>query len=169
MAGKFASLPGWSKGTVAVLVTSGAIVGIYYGIKGIKKLSEKKSGGTDPAQSEEVKTVEDELQKLNKNSSTKQRLTNSQALSIANTIDSAMQDLGTDEQTIKDQFYRLYNNADFLAVQKSFGKRLIRSGSVVFADDLTLTLIPALRSELDSYWIGLINEILKKKNIKYRV
>lgn len=169
MAGNMNSLPSWAKGTMAVIITSGVIVGAFFAVKGIKKIIERRSGGTDTSQTAEVKTTEDELNALNKNAKTKQRLTDSQALAIANTIDSAMQNLGTDEQTIKDQFYKLYNDADFLAVQSAFGKRLIKSGSVVFVEDVKLTLIPALRSELDEYWIGLINTILKKKNIKYRI
>ena len=169
MAGALKNLPSWAKGTIAVIITASVVVGTVFAIKVIRKSIEIKKAGTEPAQKEEVETAESELSKLNKSTSTKQKITNSQALAIANIIDSSMQGLGTDEQSIKDQFYKLSNDADFLAVQKAFGKRLIRSGSVVFVEDVRLTLIPALHNELSDYWINLINKILKTKSIKYRI
>jgi hypothetical protein len=169
MAGALKNLPPWAKGTIAVIITASVVVGTVFAIKGIRKAVERSKGGTEPAQKEEVETAESELTTLNKTNATKQKLTNSQALAIANIIDSAMQNMGSDEQSIKDQFYKLSNDADFLAVQKAFGKRLIKSGTVVFVPDVRLTLIPALHSELSDYWINLINKILKAKNIKYRV
>lgn len=169
MAGALKNLPSWAKGTIAVIITASVVVGTVFAIRGIRKSVEKAKGGTEPAQKEEVETAESELTTLNKTNATKQKLTNSQALSIANVIDSSMQGLGTDEQSIKDQFYKLSNDADFLAVQKAWGKRLVKSGSIVFVEDVRLTLIPALHNELSDYWINLINKILKAKNIKYRI
>lgn len=169
MAKGFEGLPGWAKGTIAVLVTAGGIIGVFYGVRAVRNQIKKSQGGTDRGQGQELDTAENELSDLNKDSKTKQKLSSSQALAIANTIDESMQGIGTDEQTIKDQFYKLSNDADFLAVQKAFGKRLIKSGSIVFVEDIRLTLIPALHNELDAYWIGLINDILRKKNIKYRI
>lgn len=169
MAKGFEGLPGWAKGTIAVLVTAGGIIGVFYGVRAIRNQIKKSQGGTDKGQTSEIKETEDELSVLNKDTKTRQKLSNSQALAIANTIDDSMQGIGTDEQTIKDQFYKLSNDADFLAVQKAFGKRLIKSGSVVFVEDIRLTLIPALHNELSDYWINLINGILRKKNIKYRI
>lgn len=169
MASGFNDLPSWAKGVIAVLATGTVVVGGYYLIKAIDKRAKLATSGTDKAQSEEVDDTKQELDALNQSSSTKQKLTGSEALSIANTIDQAMQGLGTDEQTIKDQFYKLNNNADFLAVQKAWGKRLIKSGSILFVEDIKLTFVPALRNELNSYWVGLINKVLKAKGIKYRV
>ena len=159
----FTSLPTWAKGIIGVAVVGATIYGIY-------KISQKlKAAKEDRPNKSEGKEVENELVALNQNPSTKQTISPSQALSIANTIYNSMIGLGTDEYAIYGQFYILRNNADFLAVQKAYGTRTIPSGSIVFVTDFKGTLVPSLRNELSSSEAQTINKILGKKKIKYRI
>lgn len=123
----------------------------------------------DQSNRDENQSTANELEKLNKNPSTRQKITDSQAQGYANSIYASMQGIGTDEQAIKDIFYHLKNDADFLALKKFFGTRTVWSGTPFFVSDVRGTLIPLLRDELSAYWIGLINDILRAKKIKYRV
>lgn len=123
----------------------------------------------DQSNRDENQSTANELEKLNKNPATRQKITDSQAQGYANSIYASMGGLGTDEQAIKDIFYHLKNDADFLALKKFFGTRTVWSGTPFFVSDVRGTLIPLLRDELSAYWIGLINDILKAKKIKYRV
>lgn len=123
----------------------------------------------DQSNREENQSTANELEQLNKNPSTRQKITNSQAQGYANSIYGSMQGIGTDEQAIKDIFYHLKNDADFLAVKKAFGTKTVWSGTPFFVGDFRGTFIPCLRNELSSYWIGAINKILADKKIKYRV
>jgi hypothetical protein len=123
----------------------------------------------DQSNRDENQSTANELEKLNKNPATRQKITDSQAQGYANSIYASMGGLGTDEQAIKDIFYHLKNDADFLALKKFFGTRTVWSGTPFFVSDIRGTLIPLLRNELSAYWIGLINDILKAKKIKYRV
>ena len=143
----------------------GFAVGIYLVyrlIKGVNKFQEDI-----PFQSEEQSTA-NELAKLNKNPYTRQKLTESQAKSYANKLFQAMDGLGTDEQSIYSVFYKLQNDADFLAIQNAFGTKTISSGSY-FVSDVRGTMVPCLSSELDIDELKRVNDILSKKNIKYRI
>lgn len=163
------NLPPRARGIIAVVVTVSVVTGAVFGIIAIRNAVKKKQAGTSTGQKEEQKEVEKELTVLNKDPKTKQKLTKSQAEAIANIFDASMQGLGTDEQSIKDQFYKMQNDADFAAVQEAFGKRLIYSGSWLFVYDVELTMIPALHNELSDWWINEINGILKARNITYRI
>lgn len=110
-----------------------------------------------------------ELEQLNSNSSTKQTLTKQQAISFANSLFTALDGYGTDETGIFSVFYKLKNNADFLAVSNAFGTREISSGSWNPEANFKGTLAPALRSELDASYILKLNSILSQKNIKYKI
>lgn len=138
----------------------------YVTYKIIKKINQAP---VDRPNVSENQQTSNELQMLNQNPSTKQKITNSQAFSMANSIFQAMAGLGTDEDAIISQFYLLTNNADYLALQKAFGTRNIPSGSIVFVSDFKGTLAPALRNELSATDCSRINNILKAKKIKYRV
>lgn len=159
----YSELPPQAK--AVIVVGSIALLGIL--IYQISKRTDQYFD--DQANRDENQSTADELEKLNKNSATRQKISDSQAKGYANSIYASMGGIGTDEQAIKDIFYHLKNDADFLALKKAFGTRTIWSGTPFFVSDVRGTLIPCLRNELDAYWIGLINDILKAKKIKYRV
>lgn len=159
----FTSLPTWAKGIIGVAVVGVTIYAIY---KIQKKITEAKQ---DKPNKSEGKEVENELVALNQNPNTKQTISPSQALSIANTIYNSMIGLGTDEYAIYGQFYILRNNADFLAVQKAYGTRTVPSGSIAFVTDFKGTLVSTLRNELNADEAQTINKILAKKKIKFRI
>jgi hypothetical protein len=142
-------------------VAVGTIV-VFKILKAVKQAQEDKSN------SNENQATANELQVLNQNPATRQKITASQAQSYANKINTAMQGWGTYEDEIISVFYKLQNDADFLALQKAFGTRTIKSRNY-FSPDFRGTLIQCLADELDISYTKKINEILKKKKIKYRV
>jgi hypothetical protein len=142
---------------------------VILGVVVYKLVKKSEEFFDDQSNREENQSTANELEQLNKNPSTRQKITNSQAQGYANSIYGSMQGLGTDEQAIKDIFYHLKNDADFLAVKKAFGTKTVWSGTPFFVGDFRGTFIPCLRNELSSYWIGAINKILRDKKIKYRV
>jgi hypothetical protein len=162
------NLPPKARGTIAVVVTVAVITGVVFGVLAIRNVIKLNKSGTSSGQKQEVNKAQGELDVLNKNDKTKQKLTKSQAEAIANIFDISIQGKGTDEQSIKDQFYKFQNDADFVAVQQAFGTRVIQSG-IYFVPDETLTMIPALHNELSDWWINEINKILAQRNIKYRI
>lgn len=142
-------------------VAVGTIV-VFKILKAVKQAQEDKSNRN------ETQSTANELQVLNQNPATRQKITPSQANSYANKIFTAMNGKGTYEDEIISVFYKLSNDADFLALQKAFGTRTILS-KTYFVDDFRGTLIQCLADELDTDYTKKINEILKKKKIKYRV
>lgn len=112
-----------------------------------------------------------ELEELNKNSETRQKISNQQAQSYANVLFTAMNGYGTDEEAIVSVFYKLRNNADYLALSNAYGSnRVVSSGrGNVFEPDFRGTMASALRSELSSYWTKRINKILTNKKITYKI
>lgn len=145
------------------------LVGFALGVYIVYRLVKGASRFQDdaPFRSEEQSTA-DELAKLNKNPYTRQKISESSAKSYANKIYQAMSGLGTDEQQIYSVFYKLQNNADFLAVQNAFGTKTIDSGSY-FVADVRGTMVTCLSSELDIDETKKINDILKSKKISYRI
>jgi len=135
---------------------------IYRLVKGVNQASDNQ-----PYREEEQNTA-NELVKLNQNPQTRQKLTNSMASAYANKLFQAMDGIGTDEQAIYSVFYKLQNDADFLAIQNAFGTRTIGSGSY-FVADVKGTLIACLSSELDADEVKKVNSILTQKKIKYRI
>ena len=116
----------------------------------------------------ETQETANELQILNQNPSTKQTISNSQAMAFANKIYSCMNGKGTYEEELIGVFNHLKNNADFLAVNKAYGTRTVYS-KTYFVDDYRGTMLGAIADELDVYYIKRINAILAKKGIKRRV
>jgi hypothetical protein len=94
---------------------------------------------------------------------------NSQYFGLANTLEQAMFDLGTDEDSIFFVFNQLQNNADFLKLKQAFGTRQYSGGAlpVWFNEDLTLE--GWLTQELDSDERQQLNSILASKGITYRI
>jgi hypothetical protein len=135
---------------------------IYRLVKGTSQKLEDK-----PFDSENQQTT-NELQVLNQNPSTKQKITNSQAMAYANKIYTCMEGQGTYEYELIGVFYHLNNDADFLAVEKAFGTRTIHSRTY-FVPDFRGTMVSAIADELDVSYIKKINDILIQKKIKRRV
>jgi len=151
---------------IRLLVQIGSVALVTYVV--FKVIKAQKQAKEDKANRGENQATTNELQLLNQNPATKQRITTSQASAYANKIFASMNGKGTYEDEIVGVFYKLYNDADFLAVQKAFGTRTIESRTW-FVEDFRGTLIQCLADELDTDYTKKINEILRKKKIKYRV
>lgn len=143
------------------------IIAIGVGVYVIYRLA-KGVVAQKPNQSE-VQSVYNELEALNQNNQTRQKITEFQAKSYANSIFTAIDGWGTDEEGIKQIFYKLQNNADFLAVSKAYGVREVSSGAWNPEPNFKGTMTSALKSELSADWVKILNGILKKKNITYRL
>lgn len=148
-------------GKVIKIVLIGA--GIFIAYKMIQSIMKSKP------QREEVASASSELDRLNQSTVTRQSITKSQAESFASTLHTAMDGYGTDEDAIISIFYKLKNNADYLALQKAYGVREISSGAWNPEPNFKGTMASALRSELSNTWIKKINDLLIKKKITYRV
>lgn len=157
----FTAMPTWAKGLIGVAVVGGvAFIAwkLYKGAQGFKE---------DKGNRQEDVAVNKELDKLNTNVSTKQTLSNADALAISNKLFTAMDGIGTDTDTIQSQLMRLQNQADWLAVRAAYGTRTLNSG-ILFVPDYTGTLEGALSSELGSTDTDMrkkVNDYFKTKGI----
>jgi hypothetical protein len=145
------------------LKIAGVLVGAYILYRIIN--SAVKSA---PSQ-QEVQDAYTELEKLNQSAKTKQKISNFQAKSYANSVHTAMDGYGTNEEAIKQIFYKLQNDADFLALSKSYGVREISSGKFNPEPNFKGTFSSALKNEVDDVWIKIYNKILRDKKIKYQL
>ena len=118
---------------------------------------------------QEVQDAYTELEKLNQKASTKQKLSNFQAQSYANSVFTAMDGYGTNEEAIKQIFYKLQNDADFLVVSKSYGVRELSSGRFNPEPNFKGTFSSSIKNEVDYAWIKIYNKILRNKKIKYQL
>lgn len=118
---------------------------------------------------EEVQSAKTELDRLNNSQSTKQKISPYQAQSLANTLFATMDGLGTDNVAVKSIFYKLHNDADFLALSDAFGVRTISSGKLNPVPDFKGTMASAIRSEMSWDLVKELNVILAKKKIKMRI
>lgn len=146
-----------------IAIILGVVIGgyiVYKLVKGIVR-------GTGDRR--EVQEAYNELDKANQNPATAQKITNFQAEQYANTIFTAVNGWATDEDAIAKVFSRLSNNADFLAVSKAFAIRTISAGTLNPEPDYKATMTEALHIDLDSTEKAMLNKILIKKNIKYRI
>lgn len=146
-----------------IAIVIGALIGavvIYRLIKGVAEQKDNRS---------EVQEAYNELDRLNQNPSTAQTISKLQAEQYANVIFTAVDGWGTDEIAIEKVFYRLKNDADFVAVSKAFGIRKISSGRFNPEPDYKATMIEAIHIDMDSGKKRKLNDILIKKKIKYRV
>jgi len=150
------------RGKKIVLVVGAIVAGIIIlrATKGFFKRQDSR---------EEVREAYNELEELNNSPATRQKITPFQAQQYANTLFTAMNGYGTDEVAIYGVFYRLTNDADFLAVSKSFGVREISSGTLNPEPNMKGTMTECLHSELAYEDRKKINDILKKKKIRFRV
>jgi Holliday junction resolvasome RuvABC endonuclease subunit len=158
-----ATAPYFSSRGKKIAIVLGVLIGgviVYRLIKGIIKQKDNR---------DEVQEAYNELDKTNQNPATAQKITKFQAEQYANTIFTAVDGWATDEVAIEKVFYRLSNNADFLAVSKAFGIRLISSGRFNPEPDYKATLTEALHIDMSSDEKKKLNDILIKKKIKYRI
>jgi hypothetical protein len=146
----------------AILFT-GLGVTSYFAIKGIIKLLQGNPN------KDEIKATEQELDVLNQSASTKQTLSSSQVLAMANKLFQTMDGYGTDENQIVTTWGFLKNNADYLAVVKAFGTREISSGSWNPEANFIGTLPSALANELDYSYLALLNKMMQNRGITYRL
>lgn len=98
----------------------------------------------------------------------------SQYFSFADSLQTAMENALTDEDTIYNVFKKLKNDSDFLMLQKAFGKRIYTGelfGVVLSAFDFTdgNTLEQWLHFELEQSEIDILNNILKNNKITYKL
>ena len=89
--------------------------------------------------------------------------------STSNAMFTAMDGWGTNEDAIYVAFRQMRNNADFLAVTKAFGTREVDSGQWSTIKNMKGTLTQCLQDELDSDERKKVNEILKARNIRFRI
>jgi len=84
----------------------------------------------------------------------------------ADSLYTAMDGFGTDEDTIKSVFHYMQNKADVLKLIKSFGiRKRVYNAFVVAGDDLNLN--QWLTEEVTTETLAEINNELKTKNINY--
>lgn len=164
---QFGTMPPWAKGVIGVLIVGGVAYLLYKAFKGGKQVIDTKGAR------EESRAVAQELDKLNENPATKQKLTKSEALEVANAMHTAMDGWGTDSGKLASAFLRLKNQADWLAVSNAWGVRELSSGKFNPEKNLVGTLPQALASELGttdaSVWVPKMNQYLAKVGIRYRL
>ena len=146
-----------------IAIVIGALIGVYIIYRVVKGVIKEKGSV------QEVQEAYNELDKLNQNPVTVQKITNFQAEQYANTIFTAVNGWQTDELAIAKVFWRLTNNADFLALSKAFGIRKISAGYLNPEPDYRATLTQAISIDLDAEERKKLNDILIKKKLKYRV
>jgi hypothetical protein len=146
-----------------IAIVLGVIVGGIVAYRLLKGFKAEKGNRT------EVQEAYNELDKLNQSPATAQKITKLQAEQYANVIFTAVDGWATDEQAIASVFWRLSNNADFIAVSKAFGIRTISSGRFNPEPDYKATLTEALHIDMSADEKKVLNNILIKKKIKYRI
>ena len=158
----FNGLPNWAKGTVAVLVVGTIVTGGFLGYGLIKKFIEGKSDR------DLNRATTGDLKDLNKKDETKQTISKSQSESFASGIYSALDGNGSDEGAVESIFKSLVNEADVLAIIKSYGTRTLYGELFWRTETYTGDLAGSLRDELSSSELNKINNILASKNINFR-
>lgn len=161
---EFTTLPGWAKGVIAVVIVGGVSFVAYKLYKGLKD----KTSGKAKGDRQEDRGWNKEFDKLNSNPSTKATMSQAQMLSYANSLHTAMDGLGTDEDAIIAVFKNVKNDADFAGLSAAYGTRVVNSGIWGFSD-YNGSLSGALTSELSLYWKDIINKNLASKKVTYRV
>lgn len=146
-----------------ILLAVGAVIGAIVIIRALKGFTSKQDSR------EEVREAYNELEEMNESPTTRQKITAFQAQQYANSIFGAMNGYGTDEVAIYGVFYRIFNDADFLAVSKSFGIREVSSGRLNPEPNMKGTMTQCLHNEMSFEERKTLNNILKKKKIRFRV
>jgi uncharacterized protein YneF (UPF0154 family) len=167
----FKNLPPWAKGAIAVTVTAGAVVGIFYTVKAIKKRINQPSD--EESLKELIKKNEDELSQ-NKNKGFKLTFPESQYNSMANQIYEGMRYcLGDDYASVEKTLLKMKNDLDVNYLVKAFGKR--QGYCFGIPEGGLRDLFTFVRSELGTEYGGLsdsrlvaVNKDWVKKGIKYK-
>jgi hypothetical protein len=141
-------------------------LGVAYGVKKILDFlkPEKKRNES------EVKQIETELEAEKKKKAAS--YPPSQYASWASSIAEAIFGFGTYNDVIINIFKQLKNNTDFLMLQKAWGnptRQIYPDGFVFYSTGKKLTLSAALRDDMATEYIKLINKILASKGITYRI
>ncbi len=155
--GVWKTLPTWAKGTIAVVGTAVTVFAIWKGYKFVQSYIENKDAR------KEGKEIEKELKDL-KQQGTVPTLSDSQISIMANQLHTAFDGTGTDEVAVYRVFSQVKNEADVLALIKSYGIRKI-GGSLT--SDFEGTLPQTMTSELDQGEISIVNGYLKRNNVQY--
>lgn len=158
----FNGLPSWAKGTISVILVAGVIGGAYLTFKKIQTIVQ------DRKRRDEEKAITDKLAELNKNPSTKQKLSDISIKSMANVIHTSLNGMGTDYWAVSTEINRLKNDADFLALKEAFGTRTINSG-VYLVPDFKGSLSECIRDEMSADEVLDLNKLIAGKGIKYRI
>jgi hypothetical protein len=153
----FLGLPSWAKGALTIGALAGGAFIVY------KLIS--RFGADQRRESKQNVNINRELEEEAK--ANPLTFAKSQYSTFADTIQTAGFDLGTDEQAIYSVFYKLKNNADYLALLAAWGSptRTIYDFGIPYK----MTLPQFLRWEMRDSEITKINKILSTKKIKYRI
>ena len=152
----FKGLPPWARGVIAVAVVGGSSYLLY-------KLIQKAKQSQSP-EGKESKEIENEI----KTDTSKQSYPLSQYSQMAQKIEGAGHDIGTDEASIYAVFRKIKTNKDFLLLKKAFGTRPYTGDILpyfVLRNDLDLQ--GWLTSELSSSELTKVNTILRNNGVTY--
>jgi hypothetical protein len=167
----YKDLPQWAKGIVVV----GGIAIVYFTTKQIiKRVRGQAERKLDTQESDDAKKDLKDLE----DKGVRPTLSSTQLESIINNLVQSMNDCGTDEQLIYNQFKKINNEADVYALLNKWQIRYYRPCSVSspisyakwLANDKAFggSLSTWLSYDLSSSEIGKINKILSDKNIKFK-
>lgn len=157
----YSDLPTWAKG---ILWVGGAVVavGIIITIKNyIKKAKDTASA------KETLKDATDRLQELQRQG-IRPTASDVQYKTWADSIHSAMNGYGSDEEAIFNVMRNMKNEADVIMLIRAFDVRTISSGRFNVEPDLTHALPAAMTSELSSGEIKEVNDILLARGIRFQ-
>lgn len=169
----FKNLPPWAKGAIAVTITAGAVVGVYYTIKTLKKAFNPATESEKEANKALEKSNADELTQ-NQKKGLKLTFPASQYPAMANQIYEGMRYcLGDDYSSVEKTLMKMKNDLDVNYLVKAFGKR---QGYCFGIEEGGLRdLFTFVRSELGTEYGGLsdsrlvnVNKDWAKKGIKYK-
>lgn len=164
----YMNLPPATRGLITVV---GVGVGLYIVYKIYQSISGTLSGEVTQQQAgtREDKGWAAEADRLNQNPATRSTITKAQAQSYAQSIFTAMDGYGTDEEAILGVFKNIKNDADFAMISNAYGVREVSSGAWNPEPNYKGTMSGALTSELSQSWKDDINKVLAGKKITYRV
>lgn len=155
------AIPGWAKGIIYIIVIA---LLAFIGYKLFKKyFNEEEASGR-----EDVKDTQEELNELIKKG-IKPTYKQAQYSTWASVLHEAFDGCGTDNDSWQRIFPQMKNEADVLALNATFGQRVI-DGCNWQGDfsEKSLTLPQAIQSELRSGEIKELNNMLVKNRITFK-